>query len=264
MLLNSGAMKIVQIGSGNVATHLGKALHKAGHRILQVYGRTEKSASRLAKYLKAESINDLQKLHPKADVYFIALKDEAIAEIISFIPNKKAIVLHTSGSVSIDIFPNSFSNACIAYPLQTFSLTRKLDISNVPFCLESRNPSTKVRLRKLIHSISEHTYWINSDERKTLHLAAVFANNFSNHLFVIAEELLKKKNLPFDLLRPLILETAKKVQQHSALAMQTGPARRGDVQTLEKHLKLLADSPDYAALYSLFTDSIEAHNGAVL
>ncbi|MBL0063643.1 MAG: DUF2520 domain-containing protein [Bacteroidetes bacterium] len=257
-------MKVVLIGSGNVATHLGTALNKSGHTILQVYSPTTLHASKLAKSLKAEFTTDPSGLHPKADLYLIALKDEAIGEILPFIPVKTVMVAHTSGSVSLSVFPKEFTNCGVIYPLQTFSRDRKIDIRSVPFCLECRNPSTKNKLGKLVSSLSEKLHWINSSERRSLHLAAVFANNFSNHMFVIAEEILRKSKLDFDLLRPLIAETAKKVQRHSPGEMQTGPARRGDSETIEKHMKELTNHPEYAKIYKLISQSIEDHNGPLL
>ncbi|MBL0257270.1 MAG: DUF2520 domain-containing protein [Bacteroidetes bacterium] len=257
-------MKIVLIGSGNVATHLGIALKNAGHTFLQVFGRTEANVSALAKKLHASFTLSTDELNPKADLYLIALRDEVIAEVLPFIPNKKALVVHTSGSVAIDIFQDTFENPGVVYPLQTFSLSKKTDIKKVPFCLEVKYPRTKNKLSKVLKSMGAEIHWINSDKRKALHLAAVFANNFSNHMFVIAEELLKKNDLDFNLLRPLILETSNKIRNHSPSDMQTGPARRGDTGTIEKHLQLLVNKPEYAKMYRLITDSIEDHNGPVL
>lgn len=257
-------MKVVLIGSGNVATHLGTALYKSGHTILQVYSPTTLHAKRLAKSLKAEFTTEPSGLHPKADLYLIALRDEAIGEILPFIPDKTALIAHTSGSVPLSIFPKLFTNCGVIYPLQTFSRDRKINIRSVPFCLESRNSSVNNRLAKFVSTLSDNIHWINSTERRSLHLAAVFANNFSNHMFVIAEEILRKSKLDFDLLRPLIAETAKKVQKHSPGEMQTGPARRGDSETIEKHLKELAKNPDYAKIYKLISQSIEDHNGPLL
>ncbi|HRH65413.1 MAG TPA: DUF2520 domain-containing protein [Bacteroidia bacterium] len=257
-------MKIVLIGSGNVATHLGPALKKSGHSILQVFGRTAPHVSLLAKKLKCDYATNPELLNPKADFYLIALRDEVIPDVLPYISNKKALVAHTSGSVSVNVFPREFEHAGVAYPLQTFSLTRQLKVNDIPFCLEVRSPATKNKLLRAIRSLSTHLHWLNSDQRKILHLSAVFANNFSNHMFVIAEELLKKNNLSFDILRPLIQETATKIRNHPPSAMQTGPARRGDSETIEKHLNLLLQYPEYASIYSLITKSIEKHSGPLL
>lgn len=253
-------MKIVLLGTGNVAVHLGPSLKKAGHRFLQVYGRNERSARSLSKKLDCPFATDLGLLQPKADVYLLAVRDEAIPELLPFLPATEALILHTSGSVPLDVLRN-FKNTGVLYPLQTLSIHRKIKISAVPFCLEVNRPALKQRLTKLIKPASSNLHWIDSDQRRILHLAAVFANNFSNHLFSISEDLLNENGMDFGLLKPLILETGKKVQTHSPRDMQTGPARRGDSETIEKHLALLSGHPQYAQLYQLLTESIREMNG---
>ena len=184
-------------------------------------------------------------------------RDEVIAEVLPFIPNKKALVVHTSGSVAIDIFQVTFENPGVVYPLQTFSLSKKTDIKKVPFCLEVKYPRTKNKLSKVLKSMGAEIHWINSDKRKALHLAAVFANNFSNHMLTLAESICNEHQLPFEILKPLILETFSKAILSGPRDSQTGPAIRGDEKTILKHLGLLDNHPELRNVYRVMTESIK-------
>ncbi len=262
-------MKIVIIGSGNVATQLGKALKDAGHEILQVYSRSKSSSKTLAKKLSCDSTNDLKNISRQAEVYIIAVSDSAIPEVLRAIRNtkykiKNTIVLHTSGSVSIDAFEKNYKNYGVLYPVQTFSAKRNVDFKNIPVCIEANNPSSKKKITALAKSITKKIHYLDSDQRKKVHLAAVFANNFSNHLFTIAEHMLIKENISFDLLRPLILETALKVQHDSPLEMQTGPAKRGDSSVISSQLEMLKNKKEFRDIYKLITESIEKLSGVPL
>jgi predicted short-subunit dehydrogenase-like oxidoreductase (DUF2520 family) len=264
----SWKLKIVLLGSGNVATHLGLALKRANHQVLQVYGRNEASVKKLAKKLSCPFTVNSQQVTSEADVYFIAVSDHSIREIASTlkIQNTKSgtrnpIVIHTSGSVDIDVLKNKFKNYGVLYPVQTFSINRAVDFKTIPVCIEAVDEATRKKITSLAKTITKKIHFINSPQRKQVHLAAVFANNFSNHLFAIAEHLLEKEKIPFDLLRPLILETALKVQHESPLAMQTGPARRGDASTIGAHLKMLNDKKELKKIYKLITESISEMSG---
>jgi predicted short-subunit dehydrogenase-like oxidoreductase (DUF2520 family) len=264
-------LKIVLIGSGNVATHLGIALKAADHNIVQVFSRNEKSAGKLAKKLSSTYTTYLQKISPEAETYIISVSDNAIEEIAASlrlrqtqslkpgIPNP--ILLHTSGTVPMNVFEKKFTRFGVLYPIQTFSIKHPVDFSNVPVCIETNNPATKKIISALAKSITKKIHYINSEQRKHVHLAAVFANNFSNHLFTISEHILKKEKISFDLLRPLILETALKVQRNSPSDMQTGPAKRGDSTVLEEHLKMLSSKKRFKSIYKLISESIEEMNG---
>jgi predicted short-subunit dehydrogenase-like oxidoreductase (DUF2520 family) len=232
---------IILIGAGNVATQLGLALSGAGYKISQVYSKTKSSSTALAKKLKAESINDLKKLNTYAAVYIIAVNDDAIAEVAKQLKLKDKIVVHTSGSVSIEALKGSSKNYGVFYPLQTFTKGKKVNFKNVPLCIEGNNKATSTTLQYFAKSISSNVKVISSEQRKVIHLAAVFACNFSNHMYVIAEDLLKQNKLSLDLLKPLIEETALKIKDHSPAKVQTGPAIRGDKKVMEGHLKMLKD-----------------------
>jgi len=254
-------MKIVLIGSGNLAVHLGPALIKAGHNLLQVVGRTNTSTAKLASKLSCDFTTNPEEISTKADVYIIALSDEAIAGYAKLLPKTKKLILHTSGSVSSTVLKITGTEYGCIYPLQTFSRNRKVDFSSVPLCLEASTKKSAKQLEKLAGSISKNIHWIPENQRKILHLAAVFANNFGNHLYVIAEGLLQKNGLDFELLRPLIAETAAKIKNNSPQNMQTGPARRGDSGTINKHLALLKNKDQIRRIYEILTKSILDHDG---
>lgn len=254
--IKSGKPKsVVIVGAGNVATHLGDALQKAGNKILQVYSRTEQSAKKMAVKLKSPFTTDLKKLEQNADIYILAVKDDAIAEILKNITLQNGIWLHTSGSVSMDVFKGRSSYG-VFYPLQTFTKNKKVNFKNVPVCIEANNKRTLTALQNLASQISENLHFVNSEQRKQLHLAAVFACNFSNYMYTIAEEILNRSNLSLDILKPLILETAGKIKSNSPSQIQTGPAKRKDKMVINDHLKLLSGNPLYYKIYEILTSGI--------
>ena len=250
--------KISIIGSGNIGFHLGKALKNQGATIHQVYSRKLKNALELASTLEAnQAINDLSELDADCDLILVAVKDDAIAKVITQIPFCPKLIAHTSGSVPMDVFEQvDFTTYGIFYPLQSFSKNRKVDMKTVPFCLESNHTHALGMLSNLAHSISSQVYHINSKERETIHLAAVFANNFTNFMYQIANDILVDHCLPFEILKPLILETAKKIQDLPPKEAQTGPAKRNDQHTIEKHLAQLRLHPEYQKLYQDITKLI--------
>jgi predicted short-subunit dehydrogenase-like oxidoreductase (DUF2520 family) len=251
---------IVLIGSGNVATQLGLALLEAGYNILQVYSRTKKSANKLATLLKATATDSVEKINTIADIYIIAVKDDAIANVTNQLKLKDKITVHTSGSIDMKILKNTSKNYGVFYPLQTFSKNKKTDFKNIPICLEGSNTDTLKVLRSLADSISNNVQKVNSEQRKQIHLAAVFACNFTNHFYTIAENILHEQKLSFDILKPLIIETADKIKENSPSRMQTGPAIRKDkrvIQThmIQTHMKLLR-SKKLKQLYKLISENI--------
>lgn len=249
-------MKIVIIGTGNVATQLGKVFKKAGHTIVQVYSRSTTGGIALADKLHTEVIFDIHFIDAKADVYIIAVSDSAIGSILRELPLKKQLVVHTSGSVSIKVFEKKFLNYGVLYPLQTISQNSNTNFKSTPVCIEAGNEASKKKLVQLARSISNEVHTINSEQRLFLHLAAVFVNNFTNHLFTIAENILSKKKLPFDLLKPLINETVRKIMNNHPWDVQTGPAMRNDVSSISKHLKMLEKFPEYKVIYGHITRNI--------
>jgi len=249
-------MNIVILGSGNVATVLGSALSEAGYNIIQVWSRNVKHAEALASLLHTNFIDDLSLVDSSADLYLIAVSDDAIPVIKTSMQFLKGIVVHTSGSTSIDILKDKFENFGVFYPFQTFSKEREVNFRDVPILLEASNSKTMLVLESIASSISNKAQECNSDQRKALHIAAVFACNFTNHLYTIAQKLLEEYQLDFDLLRPLIAETAQKVQEFMPENVQTGPAVRKDMNTIGSHLKQLEDHPELLAIYKLLTEQI--------
>jgi predicted short-subunit dehydrogenase-like oxidoreductase (DUF2520 family) len=248
-------MNIVLIGAGNVAHHLGHLLKRHGNKIVQVHSKTRKGIS-LAKELQAEFAANISKLNSTADLYIIAINDHEIRSLITsltFIP--KAIV-HTSGSTPLSVFPVRIKNAGVLYPVQTFS--KNLPVPDlIPFCIEARTTLLNQLLKKLIRPISTEIININSEKRLFVHLAAVFANNFSNYLFTVSKQLVESQGISFKILRPLIEETADKIKSASPDKTQTGPAVRGDKSTISTHLKILNSMPATRRIYKLLTDEIE-------
>lgn len=249
--------KIVLIGAGNVATHLGLAYKSAGYEIIQVWSKTIESARRLAKQLGVVPLTDIGKLSKDADVYVIAVKDDAVSLIVKKLALKEKLIIHTSGTVPMLLLKTASKNYGVIYPLQTFSKNRKIDFSTVPLCVEANDKNTEKRVVALARAISKNVYVISSEKRKALHLAAVFACNFSNHMYAVAEKIIKKQKLPFALLIPLIEETAAKIKTGSPVKMQTGPAIRGDKVVIKEHLRMLAGDTKAKKIYELISESIK-------
>ncbi len=249
-------MDVVLLGSGNVATHLGHALVQAGHRIKQVYSRTEAHAQVLAHALRTEATAELAAVDARADVYLIAVKDDAVAEVAAKLPRTQAMVVHTAGSIDMAVLAAQASNHGVCYPLQTFSKAKAVDFSTVPIAVEASGEAALARLEEMAGSLSRRVFRCDSTQRLSLHVAAVFACNFTNHLYAVAADILNAHGLDFDLIRPLILETAQKVMEHQPIDVQTGPAVRKDVRTMEKHLALLEANPALAQLYQLISERI--------
>ena len=246
----------VILGAGNVATNLAPALLKAGIDILQIYSRTETSASVLAAKVNAVFCTDPDKINDSAHYYFYALKDSAIAEVLNYTGKFKGIHVHTAGSVGLEVFEGKAEQYGILYPLQTFSKEKETDFSKVPLFIEGKNRDTEALLMTIAQSLSEKTYYANSAQRAQLHLAAVFACNFSNLLYDIASEIVDDTIGGFDVLKPLISETAEKVQILSPRKAQTGPATRYDTEIIDKHIAMLAQQPEFAGLYEQMSKMI--------
>jgi len=261
-------MNVILIGSGNVASHLGKALQAAGICILQVWSRDAIHAESLASALDATAISNINQVRRDADIYILSVKDDALSDMSEALMRAllapkssdtpfKGLVVHTSGAVGMGLFAGKFEHYGVFYPLQTFSKSKVVDFGHIPLCLEAADTKSFAQLDGLAHRLSTRVVAVNSDQRQILHLAAVFACNFPNYLYGLAADLLEKNGLSFDMLRPLILETAMKVQDADPQEVQTGPAIRHDEQTLLKHQTLLKNMPEWALLYQLLSDSIK-------
>lgn len=249
-------MHITLIGSGNVATHLGAAFKNAGHKIVQVYSPTLENAALLAYHIGAEAIDDLNDINSDTGLFVIAIKDDAIAEIAKQLAVHQKLIVHTSGATSLSALELFTTQAGVFYPLQTFSKTREVNFLNVPLCIEGADEEITQTLTQLAQTISNKVHRVTSAQRKILHLAAVFACNFPNYLYHVSQQLLQQNQLDFDIIRPLIDETAQKVQQHFPADVQTGPAIRNDEKTMQAHLELLTDSPELQQVYELLSQGI--------
>lgn len=251
-------MDIVLLGSGNVATHFGKALSDAGHRIVQVYSRTKAHAAVLADAVSAQAIDNLADVDLAADVYLIVVTDDVISEVAARLPSAlKGIVVHTAGSVDIAVLAPHARKYGVIYPVQTFSIAKPVDFSTIPLALEASDEAMYAELIQLVTPLSTRIFPCDSRQRLALHIAAVFACNFTNHLYAIGADILREYALDFDLIRPLILETAQKVMAHSPREVQTGPAIRNDVGTMQKHLELLKEGrSDLVELYRQLSERI--------
>lgn len=248
---------IVIIGAGNLGTQLALALHEKNIRISQIYSRTSESARELAEKVNADFTNDLSKIITDADIYMIAVKDSAIQEVLENLSlDENRLIVHTAGSVSMKIIEGFTFNYGVFYPLQTFSKLRKVDFSVIPVCIEANHPSNLMKLQELAGKLSGSVRQVTTEERKTLHMAAVFANNFVNHFYAVGANILQDKHLNFDLLKPLILETAAKVQTMHPVDSQTGPAQRNDQTVINTQLNMLQDTPEFQKIYSFVTESI--------
>ncbi len=248
--------QIVIIGSGNVATHLSLALKEVEKEILQVYSRTAANAKILAGNVEANFTTEPEEVAGNADLYIIAVSDDALIQVAERINFNNNLVVHTSGSATIDVLKNFSSNYGVFYPLQTFSKSRKVDFSEIPVCIEANNIENIERLKSLALSLTDKIYFIDSEKRRTLHLAAVFASNFSNFMYSIAQKIVQDNELDFDMLKPLIQETAEKVQQVLPEDAQTGPAKRGDEMIMKLHVEMLKDYPEYQELYRILSEGI--------
>lgn len=248
-------MRITLIGSGNVATHLGAALKNAGHRIMQVYSRNMDNAALLAYHIDAEPINNLSNISPETDLFLIAVNDDAITYVAQHLSQYKKLLVHTSGAADVKVLMSFAAAAGVFYPLQTLSKNKEA-ANIIPICIEGSDDTITLRLEQLASSISQNVYRVSSAQRKILHLAAVFACNFPNYLYAIARQLLAQHDMAFELLRPLILETAQKVQDALPGSVQTGPAARNDETTMAAHLQLLDNDPQLQELYRLLSQGI--------
>ncbi len=252
-------ISIVILGTGNVAKHLFDAFTaQIGIEIFQVYGRSQNDFSY---FNPINTTSDLSNIR-EADIYIVAISDDAISEVSKFLVVKKGLIVHTSGSSPMNVLHRKHRRG-VFYPLQTFSANRKVDFKEIPICIEAENKEDYELLNELGSTISDKVIQLDSDQRKALHLAAVFVNNFTNHMYHIAQEICIENDAPFELLLPLMNETATKIQDLSPLDAQTGPARRIDKGTLDKHLTQLQHKK-HRKIYSLLSKSIRKTYGKKL
>lgn len=250
-------MKIVLIGAGNLATHLGKALHAAGHDMVQVFSRTMQSAETLASLLDAEPLTDMAQVRDDADVYIFSVKDSALEQLISQLcGGEKKVFLHTAGSMPMSVFRGKALHYGVLYPMQTFSKQREVDFSIIPCFIEANDEFALKQIEGLAGQISHRVFQLSSEDRRYLHLSAVFACNFANHCYAASQELLQQHGIPFDVMLPLIDETAAKVHGMTPKEAQTGPAVRYDENVIGKQIQLLENQPYFQKIYDCMSKSI--------
>ncbi|WP_201986231.1 Rossmann-like and DUF2520 domain-containing protein [Hymenobacter rubidus] len=261
MLPHSASLHIGLLGAGRVASLLGPALVKAGHRVVFVWSRTTAAAAALAAQLPgAQAITVLTAPLPAADIYLLAVPDSAVAPLLAATNwPPSALVAHLAGALPLSVFNGRPTvRGGVFYPLQTFSPGRAIDWRTVPLCIEASDLAAETTLLNLAASLSQHVLRLDSAQRLKLHVAAVFANNFTNHLLGIANALLAEAGLPAALLAPLVRETVDKALANPPFSVQTGPAVRRDAPTLVAHEAALAEHPAWQALYAQLTASIQA------
>ena len=259
--------RIALFGAGNLAVNLAKALTLAGYRFTQVYSQTTESATWLANRLNASAITNPADFDHSADVIIFALNDSALPHIIEQIEFTGQLALHTSGSVPLEVFKGKADHYGVLYPLQTFSKSRAVKFQEVPLFIEASSSKDLANLKMLAESLATKVYLADSAQRRQLHLSAVFANNFVNHFYSLASEMIKKSGFTYDVLKPIILETAlKAIESDNPSTVQTGPAVRLNKEIVEKHLEMLASKPDLQNLYTFATNSIVKlhHNKTII
>lgn len=251
-------MRILMIGAGRLASQLAPALQQAGHEILQVFSRTAVSAETLSRRVGAQPITDLNEADAGVDACIFSVTDTALPLLASQMAGRcpRALYLHTAGSMPLSVFEDTAPHYGVFYPMQTFSRERAVDFRSIPVFIEASDDETLRMVRQLAQDVSNRVIDLPSEERRHLHLAAVFACNFANHCYQLSAEILERHGLPFDVMLPLIDETAAKVHELAPLQAQTGPAVRYDQNVMQKHLDLLADMPRLAGIYQDMSNSI--------
>lgn len=248
---------IVLIGAGNMATQLAVALCRCGYKIEQIYSRTPESAQALQARLGGNmaTTNRTEEIRKDASLYLFSISDNALQEVVGRIEQNEALWVHTAGSMPMDVFRGKTSHYGVLYPMQTTSKEILADWSEVPFSIEASTLADTERIERIARSLSNNVIRSNSEQRKALHLAAVFACNFTNHMYAIAERLLRQQGLDFGVMKLLIRETERKAEKISPVSAQTGPAVRNDHNVMDEHIDLLQASPE-AALYKLISENI--------
>jgi len=256
-IIGSETKHIIVIGAGNVATHLSRHLYAQGHRIECVWSRTPESAIALANTLGAKATSTVSEVPRKADFYLLAVPDGAVAGMAAEFADYQGIWLHTAGALSMDVFKGLFPEYGVLYPLQTLSRAHPLPIGNIPFLVEGSSVEVSEKVHDLASSISERVEAADSASRLSIHLAAVFANNFSMHMVHIAHQILKEQNLSAAMLDPLLEETFQKIIRVGTGEAQTGPAVRDDQFTMKRHIELLKNHPEWEKLYTFISREIQ-------
>ena len=249
--------KVVIIGGGNVAYHLIRSITSSGHKLVQIYNRT---LSHLSNYSSSVDITgQINSINQDADIYIICVKDTAIPDIAKGLRLKDKLVVHTSGNRSLDLLKECSSKSGVFYPIQSFTKNIPINFKKVPIIIEANNGEVCDELKRFARTISNHVVKLNEQDRMKLNVAGVFVNNFTNHLYTLMQDYLTKENIDFSILQPLIQNTVDKLDLGSPGEMQTGPAIRGDQETINNHLELLKNYPDLKEIYERLTEKIRKH-----
>lgn len=249
-------LKFCFIGAGNLATHLAMALHSKVGEVVQVYSRSLSSAEALAQQIDADSTNSTSEIVTDANIYFVALKDAVLHEVLRKIDFQNKLLVHCSGSLPLSVLDAYSENTGVLYPLQTFSKSREVDFSKIPVFIEANNKDNRNTLTLIAEKISGKVTVLDSAKRKSLHIAAVFACNFVNHFYTLAANYLADQEIPYEVLHPLIEETANKAIEMHPKQAQTGPAIRFDENIINDHLESLTDYAELKELYNSISRSI--------
>ena len=254
---------VVMLGAGNVAFHLACSLVNAGHKIVQIFGRSKQSTGELAKKLSCSYTLNVNDIIKDADLYIVAVPDASIGNLAQTLPKLNGIVVHTSGSTPIDTLKVLSNHYGVFYPFQTFSKARKLNLNGIPFCIEASSDEVCTLLFNLSESVGGKPIKMDSEMRRWLHLSGVFSSNFANHMFTLAQHIAETKGFSFDLLKPLISETVSKALELAPVNSQTGPAIRGDLDTIKKHVAMLSSiNEEWMEVYRLLSSSIWNSNNS--
>lgn len=252
--------KISVVGAGNVASHIVPALKNAGYGISYIYAKNTINTRKLAAEVGAIYSTDIEEVVKDCDLLIISVNDDEIANIAQQLAGSKVPVVHTAGSVSVDVLSKVSDKTGVLYPLQTFNIHRKLEFNTVPICVESECDEFHKELLAIAGKISDKVVAISQEQRLCLHIAAIFACNFTNHMYVLSKKILQTEGLDFELLKPLISETAQRIISASPEEVQTGPAIRGDFKILKKHQEWLEKNKDLLEIYKLLSYNIQNNN----
>lgn len=247
---------ITIIGAGNVAAHLGKALFESGYNIVEIVGRNPANVKELANRFSANGILNITNINHSSQLYIIAVNDDSIVEVCNSMPKVDGVVVHTSGSIGFESI-KKFNRFGVLYPFQTLSKNKSIAFKEVQLLIEGSDCEVESLIMQVASDLSSKVMVTTYEQRKQLHIAAIFASNFVNHFYSIAYAFLKEKGLPFELLLPLIDETTDKIKYLEPQLAQTGPAVRGDQSVMDKHIEVLKDNPDYKLIYELLSKSIQ-------
>lgn len=250
-------MKITFIGSGNIATHLALALYEQGDIIDQVFSPNPAHAALLANRVEAEQVNNIHNLRGNADVYVLAIPDNALYDVALDFHVDNALVLHTSGATSIEVLRNTSARYGVLWSPQSFVRDAAVEYAELPFCIEGNTPRVGDEIAAFIGRVSTHIFRTTQEQRQWLHLAAVFVNNFQNGLTAIAQKICREHDIPFEVLHPIMTTTVKRACYGDVRFQLTGPAVRNDTRTLATHRRMLADDKDSLAVYDMLSEVLK-------